>query len=264
MFIHSVISPFSLRAVGTNGNHSIVDAWINKLTGAAPSQLLIDRLNAYFTELDGVGGWQYADLHHLFTRLETDEQRLTPFISTSNNIFTHNGVTFGVDGVKGNGSSIYLDTNWNASVDGVNFVKDSATIATYIKNPSSGVYVALGTYDLTLPRHNFIIPDLAGSVLFAVNSIQANVSIAAPGTGYFLAKRTSSSNIDGYHNGGSIGSGSVASEVVIDVNTYVCAVNQKGVGPVLHSPDYISTILQGGDIDPAKWNTAYNNYLLAA
>lgn len=121
-----------------------------------------------------------------------------------------NNPAFTVDrGYMGNGSSSYLDTQFNPATAGDPFfTQDSACLGIRSNTENVGTGSLAGFYDTTLQRGTTINPriDNTNSVAsFRVNTGSAGANTpngAVPSSvGMFVANRTSSAGVSGYRNG---------------------------------------------------------------
>ncbi|WP_425962647.1 hypothetical protein [Rhizobium nepotum] len=121
-----------------------------------------------------------------------------------------NNPVFTVDrGYMGNGSSSYLDTQFNpATASDPYFTQDSACLGIRSNTENVGTGSLAGFYDTALQRGTTINPriDNTNSVAsFRVNTGSAGANTpngAVPSSiGMFVANRTSSAGVSGYRNG---------------------------------------------------------------
>ena len=121
-----------------------------------------------------------------------------------------NNPTFTTDrGFMGNGSSSYLDTQFNPATAGdARITQDSMCLGIRSNTENVGTGSLAGFYDTTLQRGTTINPriDATNSVAsFRVNAGSAGANTpngAVPSSvGMFVANRTSSAGVSGYRNG---------------------------------------------------------------
>ena len=105
----------------------------------APSAAQQTLQNQLVVDLKAGGIWSKLDTFAVFATdgdsdfALTDWKRLSDFTAVNSPTFTTN------EGYNSNGTSSYLDTNYNATTDGVNFQNTDACEGGWVINPISGV-----------------------------------------------------------------------------------------------------------------------------
>ncbi len=134
-------------------------------------------------------------------------------------------------GYTGNGSSMYLNTNYNLSTSSLNYLLNSSSAGLYIRtNPGAAVEVDLGVADAT-PNLTYLFPRNVGD-----NSFQnAQAALAgiftyanADTRGFFSIIRTAANAQSAWKNGISKATNATASSVLINNNVYILANNNNG------------------------------------
>lgn len=140
----------------------------------------------------------------------------------------------GYTGVDASGT-VFLNTNYNPSTNGVNFVQNSAHISVWSNtNLQAGTAVSgvcIGVANAGGTTSSVIIPQYTnGHTLANVNNGSVNLDVAASSTiGHFLANRSGASAQQLYYNGSSVNTQSNASAAPVSASVTILAWNFGGV-----------------------------------
>lgn len=133
-------------------------------------------------------------------------------------------------GFTGNGTSSYLDSNFNPSTQGVNFTQNSAGFGCYINSRFGNTGTAIGQV-ATGARNNLTVADGALSFYLNNNTNQAITNYFAPG--FFHCYRTTSTSSNVYKNGCSLATALTGTTVARPSNdVYFLARDNAGVADV--------------------------------
>jgi lysophospholipase L1-like esterase len=133
-------------------------------------------------------------------------------------------------GFTGNGTSSYLNTNYNPSTQGVNFTLNSAGFGCYINSKSGNSGTAIGQV-ASGARNNLSVGEGGGSFYLNNNTNQSYVNYFAPG--FFHCYRTSSTSSNIYKNACSIATGLTGTTVARPSNNvYLLSRNNAGTADV--------------------------------
>jgi hypothetical protein len=210
------ISPF-LRYGSGSVPASVLQSWYDSLI-VKPSAGLWSDLKIMADGMNTDGDWSEMDLFGSVAGLETDEQRLRPFKTTSgNDCIIEGSPNLSINGIDDpfDTSSAGLDLQWNPYVDGNKFTQNSAYICgfgiTKISNISGrtfmggieeiiGVVVSKSVISIDSDNTNMII--LNGSELNGISNQGASSKALLNSTKTFVIgiKRTDSANIVKYVN----------------------------------------------------------------
>ncbi len=126
--------------------------WLSLLS-VQPSAGWITNTSDYIKNLKGAGIWNKLDRLWVFATEQQEHARISIKNPYSTNISEIASPTWIANqGYNGNGSSSYLDTNYIASVDGVNYVTADASLGIYSRSNVSdntwdmGAYTAAGNF----------------------------------------------------------------------------------------------------------------------
>jgi hypothetical protein len=101
--------------------------------------------------VDGInrdGNWTNSYLISIIGGMETDEQRLKVLKTTSPDldIVAVNSPTFSTNGVKGNGTTSYVNLKWNMVNDGLAGVRDSLTFGVCVIENAAVAAADMGAF----------------------------------------------------------------------------------------------------------------------
>lgn len=244
--------------------HPLLENWYNALVGAKPSCELMFDLKQLVEGLDTDGNLNEMDLMHVMAGMETDEQRLLPLFTSSGVPFSVvNTVTLNANGVKGNGTDSYIDTNWSAAVNAVYYLQDSCSMLIKSKHPTAYTGMAIGSSESTTNCQSSIGLGILGA--FNLNS--NNSIIIGTGINNMLSSVIRNNGTD---FNGKFGTSPVvpfADASINPVNMFnnmtIGALNTDS-GPTDFSPaTYQFVYIGSGIVDHADINTRLNAYLTA-
>lgn len=153
-------------------------------------------------------------------------------------------------GYSGDGVSSYLDSNYNASTEGINFTLDSASIMTYSRTDLDATQSSLGSSMSGIA--SAILPRFGGGAFDAYINDNASIggSNVADSLAFIVGKRVDSLTVKRYKRGVIVLPDiSSASGSIPNVNFFLLALNSGG------SPLYLSTrqtsisAIGSGDMD---------------
>jgi len=115
-----------------SGGVSVLQDWYDSLA-VKPSEGLWTDLKIMADGMSEDGDWDEMDLFGMPLGMETEEQSLKPFKTTSGLDFTKIGtITINQNGVTSNGTTGFLNLNYIPSVDKVKFAPNSSFLASYV------------------------------------------------------------------------------------------------------------------------------------
>ena len=242
---------------GFDADYQAVLDYATTQTYTLPSASQQALQNQLVVDLKDAGVWSKLDLFYVFA---TDGDREYAAINwkdpNSFEITEFNSPTFTSNvGFTGNGSSSYLNTNWNVLNDSVNFEQDNATIGSY--------GVLNGTYDVGV-RVGF---NNSMSCLFQASAIRLNGDSATvssgQGTHLLQHNRTSSTNVTQFINGVLTDSASSTSDPLGNLDAYIFGINNNGTAGFFNSNNH-RVVYLGANLESEAsdiYTAIYTNYL---
>lgn len=193
---------------------------------AIENQKLIDM------KADGV--WDDLDL---FYYSETDGDNNYKRINWKSpgdfTLTAHGSLTYGTDGITGDGSTGYLDTGWNPDADGVNFTLDEAGAFIKINNECTAGNLYQFGVDQASTDTTALAAKYSGSVhRFGINSSTVSVGSAVSSIGLFHTRRVADNDLRLFKDGSQVGSASTQASSVKSGNgrtLVLLAFNANGV-----------------------------------
>lgn len=209
------------------------------------------------------GNWSLIDAMW-FPAAETQQAGQLNWITPASYTLTEvSSPTWTADqGYTFNGTSSYINTNFNTSTNGVNFVLNSAIIGVYERLNINEAKAQIGNAN-SGTSINIITARNGGNFL---GKIHCNVNLAAAtsdSSGLFLARRTASNAQDISINGVQKVSGSTASVSVPNNNIYFGCYNNNGTAALFCTNQISFAIIGGGGISRSKLYTRVQNYMTA-
>lgn len=236
----------------------VVKDWVNQV--GKPGQ--IQALNRCVKALRQAGILQELDLFHLIGGLDSDVQRLRPLITTSaTKTFTAvASPTLAYNGVTGNGSTSYLDSNWNPSTNVVKYIRDSCSLGGYIRTEINETKTDWGFESATV--FTGIRSRNAGNTVTSRMNQSSSSSVASSSSlGLFLNQRVSAASTQLYRAGVQIDTYTNASMAIPSFNLYICAQNANGTAATFSTKN-ISLIFAGsGNINQSQFYRIIQTYM---
>jgi hypothetical protein len=180
-----------------------------------------------------------------------------------------NSPTFTPDrGYAGNGSTSYINTNFNPGTGTPNYTGNAACFGIWDNTTSANTgTVPIGiAYFGHYSEGTIHYPD--GNSYWRVNTSGAGLVVAYPGSGLHMADRSTSGNDQLYRNGSSITTSTTSATALTSTNFYVCARNNDSGTPTAgsHSVDQIGAVIFGGTLSSTEHGNLYtrlNTYVTA-
>jgi hypothetical protein len=168
-------------------------------------------------------------------------------------------------GFKGNGTTAYLDTQWNPSVNGVNYTLSLASAFAYIYDSIIETKFDFGTHGTVstgVLRYNS--KNLSAGVVFAINNASVSNGVSGPiGAGLSLINRKGllQADVEFFRNGVKVVTTANVIGTIPDTAVFILASNLAGAA---NSPTTrtISSFGAGGNLfsPQSSLYTAWRNY----
>ncbi len=223
---------------------------------SASQQLLQEQL---IIDLKDAGIWSKLDTFAVFATdgdsdfALIDWKRLTQYTAFNSPTFTAN------QGFQGNGSSAYIDSNFNPFTNGTNYTLNSASIGGYMRIYDSAPAGTEGLIFLSDGSSRSWMRYTTNRLYFNNNSFSLHSTTFAGNNKFSSFVRTSSSNV-GIYVGGSLSENVAHTSVSVPNNTFLTL---KGDGSV-YGDSQMSMIYVGGDLSSEQndfYTAFYSNYL---
>lgn len=205
--------------------------------------------------LKTAGVWTKLDVLYVFAAHDSQASLLNwKNPATFNAAVAAATVTFTTDrGHTGDGASGYIDSGFNASTAGGNFVRDSAHLAVW-----SGTEVqASSIYEVGTTGARINSRDDATLGFHRLNSGSSQPITVANSIGWICIARNNSSNYDNVKNLGTVANETEASLALANLNFFICCQNDAGSlsGP---SSRRVQAVHWGSYIDDTERDATYN------
>ena len=182
------------------------------------------------------------------------------YIQEWTNATAYNAPTFtALEGFLGNGTTQYTDGNWNPSVNGVNYVQNSASQIIYIRTNinSDGLHGINGSADI---KNCFIGPRLSDNNAYIKTNDNTDSSNGnADGSGMYINTRTAAAVNKLYKNSSAIINATVTSIGVPTHNPYCLAYNNDDVATGFRA-DQVSLYAFGAGLTQTDVNNLTNRF----
>ena len=194
------------------------EAWLNRMT--SPTTTEQEGINNYVIAEKAANIWGLRDEDYVLCLGAVNS--IVGAISKT--AIINGGVTFDVNGATFNGTNGYINTNWIASVDGVNYVLNDSNISFFLKqvNPTASLKVAMGAL---AGRTDFGIRSTTSES--RINNTQLNV-VGAVSNNEMWAMVDDATNIRLFKDGG-VNTTGVGGTTVSTEEIYLGARNNSGI-----------------------------------
>jgi hypothetical protein len=136
------------------------------------------------------------------------------------------GWTFASTGVTPNGTSAFMNTNYNRTAVGDTL--NSGHLSYYSRTNNNILQVEIGVEDPNV-IYNFLSLRNAGTTSVAINSNLISSFVDANSLGFYIGNRQASNDLDLWKNGTKVINGTSVSNTLPNINIYIGAFNNKGL-----------------------------------
>ncbi len=241
----------TLNTVQTTQYLSQVKVAHNPQWVAALNQFVISEIND--------NNFYLLDRLYVFANDNQQSARVSLVNPTSTTITVYSALWTQYQGYKGNGYGDYINTNFTASLNGVNFTQNSACMGVYCNSASltGSVEVDFGSQNGTI-MNQYWVPTLKSFT---------NCGSAIGGQSYtkgmVVSVRTSSILESAWINGTQVASGGYSSSGVSSVPTYIMTQDLSNApqSGVYSYRQYAMFFCGGGSINQLKLYTDWANFM---
>ncbi len=228
-----------------------------------PSNTFKNAVTALILQLKLDGNWSKLDRFWIHAAEYQQNARVSMVNPTSTQITEVNSPTWTANqGYTGDGLTSYLNTNFNPSVDGVNFLQDASFLGLYVRSGAGTAGCGIGLYDTAAARRSYIYPWYTDNKVYGACTSAAETNIAGGNAqGHTAIIRNSAAQIQYYKNAGSLGTKADTSAARANLNVFVCGLNLNGnyFAPVGFA-NQIALSYLGGQITNATFYAAIQQF----
>lgn len=211
-------------------------------------------------DLKSAGVWDKLDLFYVFaTNGDSDFATLNWKTPASFQATKVNAPTFtSLEGFTGDGATSYLNTNWNPTDNGLNYVQNSASFGFYARQICSASDARIGS---RVAFNNKMSYDF-GTVSFQINQNTQDSFAGNNSSGLRHINRSGSASAQRYINGSINGTTSTLSSSPNNFDFYLLAINSGG-SALLFSNNQLSIAFAGADLsaEASDFFTAIETYM---
>lgn len=190
---------FFFSSVGSSYNSYVTNylSRISALGYTAPNASRLSALNTLTNDLSSV--LSKLDIFYVIALNDAGLSNAASLNIINPSLYQYsyvNSPTYGTTGVTGNGTTSYIDTNYNPATNGVNYLQNTASRSLYMYTSGANTHLEGNTVGT-----NAIIK--ASSIVQRINSGFTNLTGGAvdlTGTGYKGISRSTSSDVQLYNN----------------------------------------------------------------
>lgn len=218
----------------------------------APSDSYLFNLNVMVKRLKDVGIWNELDRFWVYATEQQEHARID-IKNLQSHTEVNNPVWIANQGYNSNGSTSYIDTNYNASIDSDNYTLNSASFGVYSRTNNTLFSTDIGMYNSSPNTFSQIYIYNSGNHAASVNETSATLISSAftTTTGLFSTSRTGDTFSALYKNGIELVTSSQVSNFLPQRNMYVLCRNSDGVAGNFSTKQLSLTFIGSGNIDQA-------------
>lgn len=245
--------------------------FINRLTGTY-SQTELNAFDIFFAKLKSDGLYDTINALYIFA-LDSADDALLNLKGTDYTATRENSMTFTArEGFTGNGTNMYIDTNFNPTAASGNYTQNSGTLGVYCRNNIAENSFSIGSQTSSSSNRSYITPRWSDNVAYAIVNGDGGVNYVSPtvttSAGFMAVSRTTSTAIASYQNGSLLDSGNFTSQAPANASFYIGAAHDLSNASGNSSSGETSNQLAAGVIasgwdatQHANFNTALEELL---
>lgn len=216
---------------------------------------------AYLTTFENSVGTDITEFDRLWIHgLSNNIAARTSFVNPSSTIATAiNAPTFTpYKGYQGNGSTQYLDTNFNPATQGVKYTLNNASLGVYSLTNLSATQLEIGAVSV---GDQAILDIRDGNRFYSgLNEPATNInSNNLNSTGLYIGNRLSSTSVNQYKNGLLTQSGANPSNQIPNLNIYLLCINVNLVPNLFSTRRIALSFLGSSSFNKVNFNNAVQN-----
>ena len=221
--------------------------YINGLIGSLKRDAVWNNLDVF---------WNYAT--------ETQQQAVWNIKSPGTNTCTEVNIPSWVakKGYTSNGTTSYLNTNFNPSTQAVNFTLNSGSLGIYSRSNIAEAGYDMGVYQVSGGHLiNILSRTATNTMANRVNTTATTTLSNSNSLGLIAAARTTSTLTTFYRNGSSIGTVADASSSIPAFNVFVNCLSSDGAAGSFSTKEISMAFMGSGGILQSNLNTAFEAYM---
>ena len=236
----------------TGGFSAEYQAVYNSFT-TKPSASVAAAQDAMVIALVAAGVWAKMDVFYLFAQESNgDGEALKNWFNpgTFDSTLVNAPVHVSLEGFTSNGTTSYINSNYNPNTNKINLALDSASLGVYSR---TNIQEATTTIVLKMGTDNFqlVLRNATDKVAQRINASGGTAAANANSSGLIIGNRVLSTHQDAYRNGGLISNDSRPSVAIPSGDCFILARNLDGGadGFALHQ---VSMAFIGGGLTPTN------------
>lgn len=218
-----------------------------------PSSSVAAAQNTMVESLVNDGLWAKLDVFYLLAQESNgDGEALKNWILPGTNDATLvNAPAFvSLEGFTGDGSTSYINTNYNPDSDATNYVLDSASIGVYSRTDVDENSLAIGVQDAA-NKLSYMQLRNSNACLTRINATSGGTVVNADSSGMFVGNRVNSTTQTTYRNSSTLGDITRSSDTIPDADFFLSALNING-SPGSFSTQQLSIAYCGAGLTPTN------------
>jgi hypothetical protein len=230
-----------------------------------PSNFYIRAMNTLILQLIADGNWNELDKFCVFATEQQQHARICWRYPTSTPLTEVNSPTWTANqGYTGNGTTSYLNTNYNHSTNSIKATRNSGSLGAYVTTNVTETSVDFG-YSSTAPNNESLIASRYSgfnSAFISYNdSTHTETALGVSDSRGLTSGRRMSSTVQEIWKNGVFGAtANLASTVNSNLNFFVLASNNNGVSGDFSTRRIAMYFVGSGNIDQLKIYNAFQTF----
>lgn len=232
--------------------------WLNSITNPA-QPVEISAINQFIRQCKNDGNWQLLDRFWLFAQSNQTNARRS-IVNPTNTLTENNSPTWTQYlGYTGNGTTMYLDLNYNPTTSNVNYSQNNASFGWYSRTNLDGSYNDIGAFNAgaNVMTCNVRIANILNYFVNAPSTGSVPSVANSDSSGMFHFSRVSSTQQQSWRNGVNLDTFTLTSSTSPNMNVYFLARNNGGTAAVFSPRQYSMAFIGGGAINQSKFYNAF-------
>ena len=229
--------------------------WLASLT-TPPRNDVVKAINSFIKTCKNDGNWSLLDRFYLFAQDNQTNAKISIANPTSTACTEVNSPTWtSMQGYTGKGSNMSVNTNYNTSTNGVNFVQDSGSMGVYNRSNTAENKDDMGNLSATT-TNAVRSRQAAGAQTGAINQASSLSIAQTDALGFNVSVRTGAAACALWKNGTQVQTGSNASVTVPSFNIFILALNNVGTAANFSSKQIAIAFIGSGSINQLSFYNA--------
>lgn len=232
--------------------------WLSNLP-SRPNQLVINAVDVFIKTCKADGNWELLDRFWLFAQdnqVNSLRSIVNPSSTPCSEVNSPGWVQY--QGYLSNGSSSYINSNFNASIHGVKYTLNNFSFGFYSLTNIQETNIDMGALDGS--NRAYIYSRRATNITVSTaNTALDNSGVPITNTnssGFIVVNRIISTSFTTLRNGSSLGTSTITTTGLPNTSFFICSLSSGGTPSSFSNKRIAFAYTGSGNINHVKFNTA--------